>query len=65
MCTIIFTIVIANLLTALTIEASERLKLEGGAIQSEHKYNDILSCAHSLVWSCLDKTVPLRKVISV
>ena len=43
LCTILFTIVIANLLIAMTIEATEKLKTEGDLIQSQYKYSDIVS----------------------
>ena len=43
LCTILFTIVIANLLIAMTIEAAEELKKNGDLIQSLYKYSDIVA----------------------
>ena len=65
-CTIIFTIVIANLLIAMTIEASQKLKEGGDQIQSEYKYRDILSRSTYLLklFSCCrtDKSQHLMKI---
>ena len=53
LCTILFTIVIANLLIAMTIEASEKLKTEGDLIQSRYKHADIVSLTRSKLMKLL------------
>ena len=50
LCTILFTIVIANLLIAMTIEATEKLKVEGDLIQSRYKYSDVVSRSNVLAY---------------
>ena len=56
LCTILFTIVIANLLIAMTIEAAEELKNNGDLIQSRYKYSDIVS--KSKIWQKIAKCSP-------
>ena len=65
-CTIILTIVVANILIAYTIESTEELKIEGGFIQSEQKVADVMSQfgSKALSWMIKDKSFELRKVKS-
>ncbi len=63
-CTIILTIVVANILIAYTIESTEELKIEGGFILSEQMVADVIGQYESkaLSWMIIKTSFELKKV---
>eukprot|EP00093_Oithona_nana_P013416 13416.XXX_658416_657661_1 [CDS] Oithona nana genome sequencing. len=63
-CTIILTIVVANILIAYTIESTEELKIEGGFILSEQMVADVIGQYESkaLSWMIIKTSFELKKI---